>query len=200
MLRCGLSFLSNLFCALTDMMTNITYLIFIQVHRIVVVDENDHVIGMISLSDILSFLTLKPVLLERADLAAVAATIAAAVKAKETHTLVEESEDEEEEEEESDAESESDHGGDGAPAVLESPVKSERLTTTIEKLASTKLTSNTRNEDDDKEDDVFSLDDGGGGGHTMCGNTARTDNWCKLNNALYTTPDWQWWLSTSFHL
>lgn len=63
-----------------------------------VVDDNDYVIGMISLSDILSFLTLKPVALEREDLAA-------AAKAKEAHTLVEESEGEEvtsEEEEEDD--------------------------------------------------------------------------------------------------
>lgn len=35
------------------------------VHRIVVVDEGDHVVGMISLSDILSFLVLKPVEMER---------------------------------------------------------------------------------------------------------------------------------------
>ena len=37
-------------------------------HRIVVVNDEDHVIGMISLSDILSFLALKPMGLERTDL------------------------------------------------------------------------------------------------------------------------------------
>lgn len=36
-------------------------------HRIVVVDEEDHVIGMISLSDILSYLALRPLKLERKD-------------------------------------------------------------------------------------------------------------------------------------
>lgn len=39
-----------------------------EVHRIVVVDSEDHVVGMISLSDLLSFLTLKPVSMERSDL------------------------------------------------------------------------------------------------------------------------------------
>lgn len=38
-----------------------------EVHRIVVVDSEDQVIGMISLSDLLSFLTLKPVAMERID-------------------------------------------------------------------------------------------------------------------------------------
>lgn len=37
----------------------------LQVHRIVVVDEQDYVVGMISLSDILSFLSLKPLGMER---------------------------------------------------------------------------------------------------------------------------------------
>ena len=37
-------------------------------HRIVVVNDEDRVIGMISLSDILSFLALKPMGLERTDL------------------------------------------------------------------------------------------------------------------------------------
>jgi 5'-AMP-activated protein kinase regulatory gamma subunit len=40
-----------------------------EVHRIVVVDSEDHVIGIISLSDILSFLVLRPVGLERKDTA-----------------------------------------------------------------------------------------------------------------------------------
>jgi len=31
-----------------------------QVHRLVVTDEDDHVVGIVSLSDILSFLVLKP--------------------------------------------------------------------------------------------------------------------------------------------
>ncbi|CAG2168930.1 unnamed protein product [Oppiella nova] len=39
-----------------------------EVHRIVVVDSEDHVIGIISLSDILSFLVLRPVGLERKDI------------------------------------------------------------------------------------------------------------------------------------
>ena len=43
-------------------------LIWKQVHRIVVVDSDDHVIGIISLSDILSFLVLRPVGLERKDI------------------------------------------------------------------------------------------------------------------------------------
>ena len=143
----------------------LTIILDLQVHRIVVVDENDHVIGMISLSDILSFLTLKPVALERCDLAAVAASIAAAVKAKEAlvSTLVEESEGEDDDEEE-DADSESDHGGNSAPAVLESPTKPpSELSHAIEKkLITTKIASNTTNEDDiDKEDDVFAAEETG---------------------------------------
>jgi len=39
-----------------------------QVHRIVVVDATNHVIGMISLSDILSFLALRPLSMERKDM------------------------------------------------------------------------------------------------------------------------------------
>ncbi len=37
-----------------------TYLILLQVHRLVVVDNEDRVIGVISLSDILKELVLKP--------------------------------------------------------------------------------------------------------------------------------------------
>lgn len=53
-----------------------------EVHRIVVVDNQDHVIGMISLSDILSFLVLRPVGMERKE----SSTL-------QQHALLEESED-----------------------------------------------------------------------------------------------------------
>lgn len=38
-----------------------------EVHRLVVVNEEDHVVGIISLSDILSFLVLKPLGMERPE-------------------------------------------------------------------------------------------------------------------------------------
>lgn len=80
-----------------------------EVHRIVVVDSGDHVIGMISLSDILSFLTItKPgAALARSSSCEVPSLMAGPST---TATLVEESEDncdtDEEEEEEDDEEEE----------------------------------------------------------------------------------------------
>lgn len=45
-------------------------LLFCQVHRIIVVDNDDHVIGVISLSDLLTFLVLRPVGLTCSDILA----------------------------------------------------------------------------------------------------------------------------------
>jgi len=55
-------------CTLNDTLDHILQkIVKAEVHRIVVVDEEDHVIGMISLSDILSYLALRPLKLERKD-------------------------------------------------------------------------------------------------------------------------------------
>ncbi|RWS23584.1 5'-AMP-activated protein kinase subunit gamma-2-like protein, partial [Leptotrombidium deliense] len=55
-------------CTVNDTLhTVIQKIVRAEVHRIVVVDDKDLVVGMISLSDILSFLALKPLKLERKD-------------------------------------------------------------------------------------------------------------------------------------
>ncbi|XP_054163792.1 5'-AMP-activated protein kinase subunit gamma-2-like isoform X2 [Oppia nitens] len=55
-------------CTLNDTLHQILErIVQAEVHRIVVVDSEDHVIGIISLSDILSFLVLRPMGLERTD-------------------------------------------------------------------------------------------------------------------------------------
>ncbi|XP_065304054.1 5'-AMP-activated protein kinase subunit gamma-1-like isoform X5 [Dermacentor albipictus] len=55
-------------CTLDDtLMAVMERIVKAEVHRLVVVDEEDHVVGIISLSDILSFLVLKPLGMERPD-------------------------------------------------------------------------------------------------------------------------------------
>uniref|UniRef100_A0A131YVC7 5'-AMP-activated protein kinase, regulatory gamma subunit n=2 Tax=Rhipicephalus TaxID=426455 RepID=A0A131YVC7_RHIAP len=55
-------------CTLDDtLMAVMERIVRAEVHRLVVVDEEDHVVGIISLSDILSFLVLKPLGMERPD-------------------------------------------------------------------------------------------------------------------------------------
>lgn len=55
-------------CTMNDTLQQILKkIVRAEVHRIVVVDGDDHVIGIISLSDILSFLALRPVAAERKD-------------------------------------------------------------------------------------------------------------------------------------
>lgn len=55
-------------CTLDDtLMAVMERIVKAEVHRLVVVDDEDHVVGIISLSDILSFLVLKPLGMERPD-------------------------------------------------------------------------------------------------------------------------------------
>ena len=72
-----------------------------EVHRIVVVDKEDHVIGMISLSDILSFLVLRPLGMERKEVCS-----SSSATPIQQHTLVEESEDGGSEDDEDDVDEE----------------------------------------------------------------------------------------------
>ncbi|KAI1288097.1 5'-AMP-activated protein kinase subunit gamma-2 [Halotydeus destructor] len=76
-----------------------------EVHRLVVVDEADRVIGMISLSDILSFLTLKPMACERDE---VCSSVTSGVGKVDDHALIEESGEDDKE----DADEEEDEGKD----------------------------------------------------------------------------------------
>ncbi|RWS25102.1 5'-AMP-activated protein kinase subunit gamma-2-like protein [Leptotrombidium deliense] len=56
-------------CTVNDTLHNVLEkIVRAEVHRIVVVDDKDYVVGMISLSDLLSFLALKPLQLERRDI------------------------------------------------------------------------------------------------------------------------------------
>ncbi|XP_064463421.1 5'-AMP-activated protein kinase subunit gamma-1-like isoform X3 [Ornithodoros turicata] len=55
-------------CTLNDtLLAVMERIVKAEVHRLVVVDEEDHVVGIISLSDILSYLVLKPMGMERPD-------------------------------------------------------------------------------------------------------------------------------------